>query len=152
MGDRKGFVWKESNANNRIDELVAEKWRRLKILPSKASSDLDFLRRIHLDLTGLPPTGSEVVRFLDDNRSSKVKRFEVIDQLIGNDAYVEHWANKWADMRKLMESFWVGGSNRVETMDREEIRENTPYDDFEKRSSPHPVQIRIILPLRIIKF
>ena len=134
MGDRKGFVWKESNANNRIDELVAEKWRRLKILPSKASSDLDFLRRIHLDLTGLPPTGSEVVRFLDDNRSSKVKRFEVIDQLIGNDAYVEHWANKWADMLQVNGKF-LGrqGATALRQWIEKEIRENTPYDDFAKK-------------------
>ena len=38
MGDRTGFAWKQPPAYNRIDELVAAKWKRMKILPVRASA------------------------------------------------------------------------------------------------------------------
>src|SRR4029079_15227472 len=56
MGDRTGFVWKEPESWSKIDELVAAKWKRMKIAPSELCSDLEFIRRVYLDLTGLPPT------------------------------------------------------------------------------------------------
>ena len=46
MGDRAGFVWTEPPAYGKIDELVAAKWKRMKILPSGLCSDADFLRRV----------------------------------------------------------------------------------------------------------
>ena len=60
MGDRSGFVWQPPETWNRIDELVAAKWERMKIQPAGLCSDADFLRRVYLDLTGLPPTADEV--------------------------------------------------------------------------------------------
>ncbi|HLQ47131.1 MAG TPA: DUF1549 domain-containing protein, partial [Planctomycetaceae bacterium] len=96
MGDRTGFVWTEPPANNKIDQLAAAKWQRMKIQPSALSSDADFIRRVYLDLTGLPPTADDVKAFLADARDTKVKRDELVDQLVGSDDYVEYWSNKWA--------------------------------------------------------
>ncbi|SVE12157.1 uncharacterized protein METZ01_LOCUS465011, partial [marine metagenome] len=95
MGDRSGFVWKEPPANNEVDRLAAAKWKRMKILPSDLSTDFEFLRRVHLDLTGLPPTPETVLAFIADKRPSKAKRDEVIDKLVGNSDFVEYWTNKW---------------------------------------------------------
>lgn len=78
MGDRAGFVWKQPPANNFIDELVAKKLQRTKTLSSDLCSDAEFLRRIHLDLTGLPPTVDDVRLFLAEARDSKAKRDELI--------------------------------------------------------------------------
>ena len=55
MGDRSGFVWQSPEVWGHIDELVAAKWERMRIQPSGLCSDSDFLRRVYLDLTGLPP-------------------------------------------------------------------------------------------------
>ena len=60
MGDRTGFAWEQPPTFGRIDELVADKWRRMKIKPSGLCTDAEFLRRAYLDLTGLPPTVEEV--------------------------------------------------------------------------------------------
>ena len=57
MGDRSGFVWSDPPTNGKIDELVAAKWKRLKILPSGLCSDTEFVRRVYLDLTGLAAHG-----------------------------------------------------------------------------------------------
>ena len=60
MGDRSGFAWKETPTHNYIDELVYRKLQRVKILPSELCSDDELIRRVTIDLTGLPPTSEEV--------------------------------------------------------------------------------------------
>ena len=67
MGDRSGFVWQQPETWGKIDELVAAKWQRMKILPSGLCSDAEFIRRVYLDLTGLPPTAEQVRAFLGDH-------------------------------------------------------------------------------------
>jgi hypothetical protein len=134
MGDRSGFVWQEPPVNNRVDELVAAKWKRLKILPSGLCSDEDFIRRVYLDLTGLPPSGAEVIQFLADRRDVKLKREQLIDRLIGTPDYVDHWANKWADLLQVNRKFLgTEGSEMFRDWIRKEIETNTPYDQFVKK-------------------
>ncbi|MFP6604307.1 MAG: DUF1549 domain-containing protein, partial [Pirellulaceae bacterium] len=105
MGDRSGFNWKATPANNYIDELVAKKLQRMKILSSDLCSDAEFVRRVYLDLTGLPPSVTDLQKFLADGRETKIKRDELIDQLVGNAAYIDHWTNKWADLLLVNRKF-----------------------------------------------
>jgi WD40 repeat protein/mono/diheme cytochrome c family protein len=134
MGDRSGFAWKEPEKWNKIDELVAQKWQRMKIEPSGLCSDEDFLRRIHLDLTGLPPKPEDVTAFLADKRDTRTKRGAVIDQLIGNPDFVEHWANKWADMLQVNSKFLgTEGAGGLRDWIKQQVADNTPYDRFAYR-------------------
>ena len=64
MGNRAGFAWQPVPEFNYIDGLVYAKLKDMKILPSDVCGDADFLRRLYLDLTGLPPE-PEVVRLLE---------------------------------------------------------------------------------------
>ncbi len=105
MGDRNGFAWEQPPTFGRIDELVADKWRRMKIKPSGVCTDAEFLRRVYLDLTGLPPTADDVRAFLADTRDTRVKRDELVDKLIGSKEYVEYWTNKWADLLQVNRKF-----------------------------------------------
>ncbi|NIP97195.1 MAG: DUF1549 domain-containing protein, partial [Akkermansiaceae bacterium] len=131
MGDREGFEWREQPAHNEIDRLVAAKWKRMKILPSDLCTDDEFLRRVYLDLTGLPPKPEEVETFLADGSPSREKREAVIDRLIGSPAFVEHWTNKWADMLMVNSKFLGGeGSNLYRAWIREQVEKNVPYDKF----------------------
>ena len=106
----------------------------MKIAPSGLASDLDFLRRVYLDLTGLPPSANEVSSFLEDKRDSRQKRDEIIDRLIGNEQYVEYWSNKWADMLQVNGKF-LGRQGAVSLRNwiEKEISKNTPYDEFAKK-------------------
>ncbi|HEY1084651.1 MAG TPA: DUF1549 domain-containing protein [Prosthecobacter sp.] len=129
MGDRTGFAWKEPEKWTKIDEFVARKWERMKIEPSGVCSDEDFLRRIHIDLTGLPPKPEEVRSFVADTRDMRTKRNEVIDRLIGNPDFVDHWANKWADMLQVNSKFLGNeGVTILRGWIKQQVAENTPYD------------------------
>jgi hypothetical protein len=131
MGDRTGFAWQQPPSFNRIDELTAAKWKRLKIQPSGLCNDNEFIRRATLDLTGLPPSADDVRAFLADARHSCDKRDALIDQLVGSPAYVEYWTNKWADLLQVNRKFLgVEGAAAFRKWVREEVAKNTPYDQF----------------------
>lgn len=134
MGDRTGFEWRQPESWGQIDDLVAAKWERMKIEPSGLCTDAEYLRRVYLDLTGLPPAADQVRNFLADERDSRTKRAEVVDQLIGNDDFVEFWTNKWADLLQVNRKF-LGpeGSSAFRAWIREEVKSNTPYDEFVRR-------------------
>ena len=131
MGDRTGFAWQQPPTNNYIDESVYAKLERVKILPSDLCTDAEFVRRVYLDLTGLPPTSDAVRAFLDDQRDSRAKRDELIDQLLGSHAYVEHWTNKWADLLQVNRKH-LGEVGAVALRDwiKDAVATNRPYDQF----------------------
>ncbi len=131
MGDRTGFEWKQPPAWNPIDELAAGKWQRMKIQPSELCTDAEFIRRVYLDLTGLPPTADEVRAFLADARETRVKRDELVDKLIGSESFVEQWTNKWADLLQVNRKF-LGAEGAVAFRQwiREQVVKNTPYNQF----------------------
>lgn len=134
MGDRTGFTWKQPPSYNRIDELVAAKWQRMKILPSELCTDLEFIRRASLDLTGLPPTPEAIQTFLNENTASKSKREALIDRLIGSTEYVDYWTNKWADLLQVNRKFLAQeGAASFRQWIREEVDKNTPYDQFVRK-------------------
>ncbi len=131
MGDRSGFVWQEPVAWGKIDELVAAKWKRMKIAPSELCSDLEFIRRVYLDLTGLPPSPEELHAFVADSRETRLKRDEVVDRLVGSSDYVDFWANKWADLLQCNSKFLgAEGAELFRAWIRKEVENNTPYDQF----------------------
>lgn len=131
MGDRSEFVWKQSPVHNYIDQLVDNKLKKTKTLPSELCTDAEFIRRIYIDLTGLPPTIDEVKAFLADKRASKVKRDALIDKLIGNPEFVEHWTNKWADLLQVNRKYLgTEGAKLFRDWIRKSIADNVPYDQF----------------------
>lgn len=131
MGNRDEFVWSEPETYSAIDRLVADKWERMKIAPSPLCDDSEFLRRVRLDLTGLPPTVDELKSFLADARPMRIKREALVDRLIGSPDFVEHWTNKWADLLQVNSKF-IGteGASAFRAWIRTAIAENRPYDQF----------------------
>lgn len=131
MGDRTGFEWTGQPAQGRIDELVAAKWERMKIQPSGLCKDEEFIRRVYLDLSGLPPSADEVRKFLADKRPTRQKRDQLIDTLIGSPEFVDHWTNKWADMLQVNSKF-LGkeGAQLFRDWIHGQVEKNVPYDQF----------------------
>ncbi|MHC4878525.1 MAG: DUF1549 domain-containing protein [Planctomycetota bacterium] len=134
MGDRSGFVWEAPESWNFIDGHVASKLERMKIRSSGVCSDAEFIRRIYLDLTGLPPTAEEVKAFMADKRDAREKRNELIDKLIGTDDFIDHWTNKWSDLLQVNRKFLAPeGAKAFRDWIRNEIASNTPYDQFARK-------------------
>jgi hypothetical protein len=131
MGDRSGYEWKEVAENNFIDKHVNAKLQRVKALPSELCTDAEFLRRVSLDLTGLPPKADRVRAFLSDSTPSKAKREKLIDELIGSPDYVKAWANKWADLLQCnSENLGQKGVWVYRQWIAQCIAQNMPYDKF----------------------
>lgn len=131
MGDRTGYQWADVPENNFIDRHVNAKLRKMKILPSELTTDAEFMRRVYLDLTGLPPRPAKVRAFLDDQTPSREKREKLIDSLLGSNDYIEFWANKWADLLQCnsenlgQKSVWL-----YRNWIRKQVADNVPYDKF----------------------
>jgi hypothetical protein len=94
-----GFRWPNPPAANYIDTLVYDKLRKLRMAPSDLCSDEAFLRRVYLDLIGLPPTREEFDRFVSD--SDPRKRAKLIDALLDRDEFVDMWSMKWGEMLRI---------------------------------------------------
>jgi hypothetical protein len=131
MGDRSGFVWADPPEYNFIDARVSAKLKRMKILPSDLCTDAEFIRRVTLDLTGMPPAPGRVRSFLEDSSDSRAKREKLVDELLGGQDFVEYWANKWADLLQCnsellgKKGVWV-----FRDWIRHSIAQNKPYDKF----------------------
>jgi len=129
MGDRGGFAWKPMAENNYVDTLVNQKLRKVKILPSEACTDAEFLRRASFDLTGLPPTPERVRAFLADPAESTAKRDRAIDALIAGPEFVAHWAHKFADLFQVNRKYLGDkGTWAFLRWIEKAVESNTPYD------------------------
>ena len=134
MGDRTGFTWEAPATWGKIDELVAAKWKRLKIAPSELCTDLEFIRRVYLDLTGLPPSPEQIQAFLKDPGATRAKRDALVDSLIGSPEFVDYWANKWADLLQCNSKFLgAEGADSFRAWIRHEVETNTPYNEFVRK-------------------
>jgi len=131
MGDRSQFEWVQRPTFNYIDELVDAKLKKVKIQASEVCDDATFIRRVSIDLVGLPPTAEQVRKFIDDPKPSQEKRNALIDELIGSEAYIVHWTNKWGDMLQINRKFLGDkGATALRNWVKESVAANKPYDQF----------------------
>ncbi len=81
-----------------IDAFVQEKLSEEGLSPAEEAPRATLIRRVTLDLTGLPPTPSEVDRFLRDDSEKAYER--LVDELLSRDTYGEHMARYWLDLAR----------------------------------------------------
>jgi hypothetical protein len=79
-----------------IDRKLSAVWERDGVTPAPRSSDEEFLRRVYLDTTGMPPTYDEAISFLNDD--SPGKRDRLIDALVADRRFAEHVADQWVNV------------------------------------------------------
>ncbi|WP_406700469.1 DUF1549 and DUF1553 domain-containing protein [Singulisphaera sp. Ch08] len=112
---------------NFIDDHINRTLEELGLDQTPRADDASVLRRIRLDLTGQLPTPKEVDDFLADRSPGKLAR--LVDQLLANPEFVDHWAYKWGDLLRI-ESGRLGtaGATAFHTWIRDQIVRNTPLD------------------------
>ncbi len=84
---------------NYIDTLVYSKLAALRLPPSQSATDLEYLRRITLDLTGTLPAPEEARAFLANHDVKKRER--LVDALMARPAFIDFWAYKWSDLLRV---------------------------------------------------
>ena len=85
-----------------VDQFVLARLESEGIEPSPEADKVTLLRRLSLDLTGLPPTPGEVADFLTDNRPDAYER--KVDRLLESPHYGERWARQWLDLARYADS------------------------------------------------
>ena len=79
--------------SNEIDAAIEKVWQRDEVKPALRSTDEEFVRRVYLDVVGLPPTREEAREFIDDERLDK--RRLLIDRLLEDPRFGQHLADLW---------------------------------------------------------
>jgi hypothetical protein len=92
-----------------IDRFIRQKQDEKGIHPVKDAGKHLWLRRVTIDLTGLPPTPADISSFLGDIRPGARER--VVDRLLASRAYGERWARHWLDLTGYADM--MGTSNNV---------------------------------------
>jgi hypothetical protein len=104
---------------NPIDNFILHRLEAENIQPSKPAEKELLLRRLSLDLTGLPPTLDEIDAFLDDNSPDAYEK--QVDRLLNSVHYGEKMAVDWLDLARFSDSHGY-------TVDR--IIDMSPYRDW----------------------
>ena len=125
-----------SGESHPIDYFIGQKLREKKLTFSAGADRVSLLRRVTLDLTGLPPLPAEVRAFVRDARPTDVAFMRVVDELLASPRHGERWAQHWLDVIRWAET--VGFETNGERVDAWHYRDwviqalNTdlPYDRF----------------------
>ena len=85
-----------------IDAFVLAKLESERIVPSPPADAVTLVRRLSLDLVGLPPTPAEVDQFVNDNKPGAYER--LTDRLLASQHFGEKWARQWLDLAHYADS------------------------------------------------
>ncbi|HUB33054.1 MAG TPA: PSD1 and planctomycete cytochrome C domain-containing protein [Bryobacteraceae bacterium] len=119
---------------NVIDDFVLAKLEAEGVAPSPEAGKAVLLRRLSLDLTGLPPTPEELDRFLRDNRADAYER--EVDRLLDSPHYGEKWGRFWLDLARYADSDGYEKDRsrpwawRYRQWVIDAINRDMPYDEF----------------------
>jgi hypothetical protein len=85
-----------------IDRFILAKLEEKKLAPVGDADRLTLIRRVTYDLTGLPPTPSEIAVFLKDKKADAYAR--LVERLLASPAFGERWGRLWLDVARYGES------------------------------------------------
>ena len=120
-------------ARNAIDRFVLARLEREGLKPSVEATRETLIRRVSLDVTGLPPTPAEVEAFLADKSPDAYEK--VVDRLLQSKRYGERMAMQWLDFARYADSNgYQVDSSRFQWPWRdwviEAFNQNQPFDQF----------------------
>jgi hypothetical protein len=119
---------------NPIDAFLASEYQTRGLTPRPAAPKEVLLRRVYLDLIGLPPTREEVIAFQNDRTPDAYEK--VVDRLLASPRYGERWGRHWMDVWRY--SDWDGYGEEVRNGQRhlwrwrdwiiDSLNADKPYD------------------------
>ncbi len=144
----KNTSWPQSE----IDQFILAKIEAKEKSPKEKTDKRTLVRRLSLDLTGLPPTREEIKAFLEDDSPEATQT--LVDRLMNSPAYGEHMAKYWLDLVRVADT---NGNHHDHFRDHSPYRDwvisafnkNLPYNEFTKYQIagdlyPEPTQEQLI--------
>lgn len=119
-----------------VDKFVRAKMEEEGVSPALPASKAALLRRVSIELVGLPPTPEELAAFLADDSPDAFGR--VVERLLQSPHYGERWARHWLDVVRYTDSFDSRASTLTDPVEIWRYRdwvvkafnEDMPYDQF----------------------
>lgn len=138
---------------NGIDYFVLARLEEEGLTHSPEADRYSLIRRLSLDLIGLPPAPEEVDAFVADQSSDAYAK--VVDRLLASPAYGERWARMWLDLARYADSAGYGSDPlRMNIWPYRDwvinaLNRNLPYDEFTLEQLagdllPHPTQEQLV--------
>lgn len=118
---------------NAIDAFIGQKLMEKGMLPSPKADKATLIRRVTLDLTGLPPTPEEIKAFVEDDSAEAYQ--EVVSRLLKSTDHAEHMAAEWMSISRYADTHgYQDDFERIMWPWRDWVihayQENMPYDEF----------------------
>jgi hypothetical protein len=137
---------------NPIDSFILAKLDSEKLQPSREADRTTLLRRLSLDLIGLPPTPEEIDSFLDDKAPDAYQK--QVDRLLRSPHYGEKWARTWLDAARYADSdgfekdkqrsVWFYRDWVINALNRDLPYNEFIIDQIAGDLLPHPTQDQIV--------
>jgi hypothetical protein len=124
-------VTKPELTSEALDELIDQQVAEAKVPEAAATTDVEFVRRITLDLTGKLPTPEQVYNFVQTK--AKDKRPKLIEYLLKSKEFAANLAHYWRDVIKFRATNMNGGQVGYEEFEdwfAEQIEQNRPWDEI----------------------
>lgn len=87
---------------NEIDQFVLKKLEEKELLPNEMAEKSTLVRRVYLDLIGLPPTLEQAQKFIEDDSGDAYEK--MVDDVLASPHFGEHWAAMWLDLARYGDS------------------------------------------------
>lgn len=118
---------------NEVDRFILARLEKEGLKPSPEADRYSLIRRVSLDLTGLPPTIAEVDAFVQDPNPNAYEA--LVDRLLAKSAYGEHWGLLWLDLARYADSAgYADDPPRTIWLYRDYViksfNANKPFDQF----------------------
>ena len=122
-----------NSLSSRIDQLIGQSLAEHKLQPSTEADRITLIRRISLDLIGLPPTTAEVDDFLADQSPGAYEK--VVDRLLKSPHFGERLAMWWLDLVRYADTVGYHGDQMMSVSPFrqyviESFNANKPFDEF----------------------
>jgi hypothetical protein len=129
-------VSNEQWARTPIDRFILRRLDREGLTPNEEADRRSLIRRVTLDLTGLPPTPGEIEAFLKDTADGAYER--LVDRLLASPRYGEHQARYWLDAARYGDTHGLHLDNYREMWPYRDwvinaYNSNLPFDEFVKQ-------------------
>ena len=119
---------------NAIDSFVLARLEASGLQPSGEASPATLVRRLYLDLLGLPPSPEEIREFEEDNSPGAYEK--LVDRLLSNPHYGERWGRYWLDLARYADTNGYEGDPefyhawRYRDYVVDSFNADKPYDEF----------------------